>query len=152
VMTVGVYDFNGHRQRSSPRNGSGDLFGVKAASSLYLVPARQVLYVVTWTHGSGCASWCWRLLEGMFPPCSFSGQVSNSVSLLFRQSRWSVAGPSSCRLPTPQASVRSSPDQRQARRIPRCLLTWRIRSTQSGWSWLVWAYGDCEVRVTCESK
>ena len=49
---------------------TSDLFGVKAASIVYVVPARQVLYGASWVYVSGRASWCWLLLEGMFLPCS----------------------------------------------------------------------------------
>jgi hypothetical protein len=58
------------------------LFGVKAASSLYSVPGRRGLYVITWEKMSDWASWCWWLLEGMFPPCSFSNFVINMTGPL----------------------------------------------------------------------
>jgi hypothetical protein len=34
-------------------NRTSDLFGVKAASGVYLVPARHVLCVVTWAYVLG---------------------------------------------------------------------------------------------------
>ncbi len=46
-------------------------FGVKAASSRYVVPGSVVAYVVTWAYVSGRTAWCWRLLESLFPLRSF---------------------------------------------------------------------------------
>jgi hypothetical protein len=53
-----------------------DHLGVKAASSRYVVPGCGAAYLVTWAYDvSGCTTWCRRLLESLFPLCSFSGHV-----------------------------------------------------------------------------
>ena len=66
---------------------TSDLFGVKAASSQYGVSGSGAAYVITWTYVSGWTAWCWRLLEGLFPLCSFSDQLINVGWLLPCQSR-----------------------------------------------------------------
>jgi hypothetical protein len=55
------------------KRGLPDHFGVKAAFSHYAIPGSVVTYVVTWAYVSCWMVWCWRLLEGLFPLCSFSG-------------------------------------------------------------------------------
>jgi hypothetical protein len=54
-------------------NRSSDRLAVKAAPSRYSVSGRRSLYVVTWAYVSAWMSWCWMLLKGLFPLCSFSG-------------------------------------------------------------------------------
>jgi hypothetical protein len=57
-----------------------DLFGVKAASNCYVASGRYGLYVVTRAYVLGCAAWWWRVLESMFPLCSFRGRVIRSCA------------------------------------------------------------------------
>ena len=63
--------------QAKPRGNRSDFFGVKAAPSRYLVPDSVVYTLRTWEYVSGWMSWCRRLLEGLFPLCSFGGGVIN---------------------------------------------------------------------------
>jgi hypothetical protein len=69
--------------------GSPDLFGVKAASSHYAVPGSVAAYVVTWAYVSGRTAWCGRLLESLFPLCSFSGGPCDQLLLVRGSARTS---------------------------------------------------------------
>jgi hypothetical protein len=67
--------------------GEGEHFRVKVASYVYPVPVRHGLYVAARAYVSGCATWCCRLMEGMFPPCSLSCRAIQEAKPLARKSR-----------------------------------------------------------------
>lgn len=104
-------------------------------SCLYLVPARHVLYATTWMYVSGWTSWCWRLLEGVFPSCSFSDHMINAA--------WASppAGPDGLILEPPKVSRSTgsipvvtkmrptSPDSTVVPAVTGALLTPHWRST-----------------------
>jgi hypothetical protein len=60
---------------------TSDLFGVKAASTRYPVPGSTAADAVTWVYVLGLTACYWRVLEGLFPLCSFNGRVINLVQV-----------------------------------------------------------------------
>jgi hypothetical protein len=54
---------------------------VKAASTRYPIPGSIAVDAVAWAYVLGLTAWYWRLLEGLFPLCSFSGRVINLMQV-----------------------------------------------------------------------
>jgi len=66
------HELNSWLQRFYSVVPTGGLYRVKAAFTRWAVPRSVAVDGVTWTYVSGWTGWCWRLLESLFPLCSFS--------------------------------------------------------------------------------